>query len=342
MERYEVDRDYAWETALYRSTGGWSVMETARIAAKKLRAAHPDLFRDLATPAPGPLPVIPHHDRVERPYGDDLSSGPGMAAATRRGQGNRTNQDAATLVTLPNGDRVAAAVNGVFSYPGSRLAANRFAAAIHTELTRTDRGVRTPTQAMHDAHRAGLAALAGHFTPETGHSAVTYVAAYHATDGTITIFHVGTARAYLLPLDTSVAGHGATEDQRRLTTDDSRGGLITDAGVMTRWAGSDHRPEPTVTRLPASVAGLLVLATDGLWRYLPNGHDLEGALGAGAYANPEPAASDLADTAHTAGGRDDLTVAVMQVLPPGDSAGPATTSLGGGGAVAEERARQAG
>ena len=321
LERYAVDRDYAWETALYRTTGGWSVMETGRVAAKKLRAAHPDLFRETITPSPVPLPVIPHVDRIERPYGDDLRSGPGMAAATRRGLGNRTNQDAATLVTLPNGDRVAAVVDGVFSYPDSQLAANRFAAAFHAELNRSDRGIRTPTQALHDAHDAGLTALAGHYTPETGHGAVAYVAAHHAADGTITIFHVGTARAYYLPFDTTLDG-----EQR--TTDDSRGGHITDAGVMTRWAGSDYRPEPTITRFEPGTPGVLVLATDGLWRYLDGPAELTEALG--TYTHPTAAAARLADAAHLAGGRDDLTVAVMQAIAPTHGIGPATMSLGGG------------
>jgi hypothetical protein len=174
---------------------------------------------------------------------------------------------------------------------------------------------------MHDAHDAGLAALAGQYTPEIGHGAVAYVAAYYAADGTITIFHVGTARAYYLPFDITHAGE-------QWTIDDSRGGLITDAGVMTRWAGSDYRPEPTIHRIEPRTPGLLVLATDGLWRYLDEPAELMEALG--SYAHPTAVVTRLADAAHTAGGRDDLTVAVMRVISPSHGLGPATRSLGGG------------
>src|SRR5262249_15828692 len=160
-------------------------------------------------------------------YGDEIRDGQTLAAATRRGRGNPTNQDAATLVTLPGGDRVAAVVDGVFSYPNSKLAANRFARAFHDEITHPARAARTPTQALRDGQDGGMAALVRHYAPETGHGAVTYAAAYYSTDGTITIIHVGTARAYYIKRD-ATKPRGA-----QLTTDDSRAGPIAEGGVMT-------------------------------------------------------------------------------------------------------------
>jgi serine/threonine protein phosphatase PrpC len=322
LERYAIDRDYAWASQLHRTMGGAKVMEKARVAAKKLRAAHPDLFRRPAAAAPGHSPVIPHRERVEHPYGDENLAEPGMAAATRRGMGNRTNQDAATLVTLPNGDRVAVVVDGVFSYPGSRLAAIEFATPFRTELARSDRAGRSPAQALRDAHQAGLDGLARRYAPQTGHGAVAYLAAYYGTDGTITTIHAGTARAYYLPLFPGRNG-------LQLTVDDSRGGDITDGGIMSRWAGSDYHPAPTVTTFGPNVPGLLVLATDGLWRYLPTAEALAAKLSGSAYLDPAEAARQLADAARTEGGRDDLTVAVLQAGALG-RAGP--RGLGGSGA----------
>ncbi|WP_343945443.1 protein phosphatase 2C domain-containing protein, partial [Pseudonocardia zijingensis] len=326
LERYAVDREYAWSTDLHRTSGGWRVMEAARVAAKRLRTAHEsELFPAPAPPAPSRSSVIPHPDRVEQPDGDDDTAGPGMAASTRRGRGNRTNQDAATLVTLPNGDRVALVVDGVFSYPGSRSAAHRFTAAFRAELARGDRPGRTAAQLLLDAHQAGLFGLSAHHTPETGHAAVTYLAAHVAADGTTTTSHVGTARAYHLPLDR--AAHG---DGEQLTVDDTRGGDITGGGIMTRWAASDYRPEPRITTRPAGVPGLLVLATDGLWRDLAKPADLAGALPAAAYADPALAATHLAAAARRVVGRDDLTVAVLQA-PVAGAIGPGAAPTGTAG-----------
>ncbi|WP_343959613.1 trypsin-like peptidase domain-containing protein [Pseudonocardia alaniniphila] len=323
LARYEIDEDYAWETRLFRTAGGWSVMDSARKAAKRLRTEHPDLFREKPAPAVGHSPVIPDRDFAEHPYGDEIRGGIGVAAATLRGRGNRTNQDAATIVTLPNGDRVAAVVDGVFSYPDSTTAANRFAIAFHDEIVRPDRAGRSPEETLRAAHDAGAAALVEAFTPETGHGAVAYVAAYHGTDGTITIIHVGTSRAYYLPEATALSG-------AQLTSDDSRPGPVTSGGTMTGWVAGDRRPGPTVTTFRPSVAGLLVLATDGLWRYLPTPGDLAAKLDTNAYTDATEAVTYLSDAARLAGGLDDLTVAAMPNVPPavGTTSTPPSASLG--------------
>lgn len=247
-----------------------------------------------------------------------------MAVATRRGLGNRTNQDAATLLVLPNGDRVALVVDGVFSYPASRFAAIDFATAFRAELARTDRAARTPAQALLDAHQAGLDALTSGYTPERGHGAVAYLAAHVGADGTVTTIHAGTARAFYLPLVRGEAG-------QTLTDDDSRGGDIADGGVMTRWAGSDYRPAPTVTTFAPNVPGLVVLATDGLWRYLPSAEALAATLSGRARIDPAEAARALADAARAAGGRDDLTTAVLRAGPaPLGPGAPRPLGTGGG------------
>ncbi len=298
--------------------GGWRVMEKARLAAKDLRSRHEDVVRK-QPPVQAQVqgqPVIPHRDWIAHPYGDDENTGAGMAAATRRGLGNRTNQDAAALVTLPNGDRVALVVDGVFSYPDSQLAAIEFATAFRAELARTDRAGRTPEQALRDAHQAGLDALTMRYTPETGHGAVAYLAAYHGTDGQ----RHDQPRRHAPAPTSSRSPPGTTGAQ--LTVDDSRGGDVTDGGIMTRWAAGDYRPEPTVTTPASSGPGLLVLATDGLWRYLTTAGDLARALtettpaGRSLITDPVEAAARLAEAARAAGGRDDLTVAVMTAGSP--------------------------
>jgi serine/threonine protein phosphatase PrpC len=62
--------------------------------------------------------------------------------------------------------------------------------------------------------------------------------------------------------------------------------------------------------------GRLIVCTDGLWNYMPTVEelsDLIGALPAGATA--AAVARSLTDTALTRGGRDNITVAVVDIDP---------------------------
>jgi serine/threonine protein phosphatase PrpC len=83
---------------------------------------------------------------------------------------------------------------------------------------------------------------------------------------------------------------------------------------MTRWVAGDFRPEPTVTPYRPTAEGLLVLATDGLWRYLSTPRDLVRKLD-GAYTDATTAVTRLANAAGAAGGVDDLTVAALPSTP---------------------------
>jgi 8-oxo-dGTP pyrophosphatase MutT (NUDIX family) len=185
-----------------------------------------------------------------------------------------------------------------------------FITAYRAELV--DHPGRTPEQALRHAHDAALETLTSTYSREDGHRAVAYVAAYVAGDGTVTTSRVGTARAYWLSAADPARSAQWTEDH-------TRGGSIVDGGIMTRYLASDFHPEPTIGRQRPSGPGTVVLATDGLWRYLPTPGDLATVIAGGGGTN---AAGRLADAAQLAGGVDDLTAAVVPV----DGRGP--TELG--------------
>jgi 8-oxo-dGTP pyrophosphatase MutT (NUDIX family) len=310
LVRHDLNQAEAWrsgdrkQSKLYRTFGGWTVMETARRAKERLLAAHPGIRDVRVAPAPAAESVIPLLEGAAHPHGDyDLAEGD-MSVATRRGRPNRSNQDAATLVVLPGGDRVAVAVDGVYSYPGSRTAAHDFLTAYRAALA--DGSRRSPGAALAHAHEAAFEALTSRYSRETGHQAVSYVAVYVAADGTFTTSHIGTARAYWLSAADPLRSEKWTEDH-------TRGGSIVDGAVMTHYLATDFHVDPTIRPHRPTGPGRVVLATDGAWRYLHTPNDLAGAIDGDGSAWP---AGRVADAAQLAGGVDDLTAAVLSVDVP--------------------------
>ncbi|GGT49845.1 protein phosphatase 2C domain-containing protein [Actinomadura citrea] len=136
---------------------------------------------------------------------------------------------------------------------------------------------------------------------------------------------------------------------RRLTEDDSWAafmvaeGSLTEAEaeahpnahVITGWLGADAgQVSPHVATFRPGGPGTLLVCSDGLWNYFPAAADLAALLaGPGGGESPGPAADPLG-TARTlvsraldAGGRDNITVAVIPVPSPGGSGGRVHESI---------------
>ncbi|GAA2290577.1 protein phosphatase 2C domain-containing protein [Actinomadura luteofluorescens] len=134
---------------------------------------------------------------------------------------------------------------------------------------------------------------------------------------------------------------------RRLTEDDSWAafmvaeGSLTEAEaeahpnahVITAWLGADAgQVSPHVATFRPDGPGTLLVCSDGLWNYFPAAADLA-ALLAGGEGSPGPAADPLGAArtlvrqALEAGGRDNITVAVIPVPSPGGSGGRVQESI---------------
>ncbi|HWK17546.1 MAG TPA: PP2C family serine/threonine-protein phosphatase [Solirubrobacteraceae bacterium] len=86
---------------------------------------------------------------------------------------------------------------------------------------------------------------------------------------------------------------------------------------ITHWVGADapDRP-PRVVALTPEAPGRLVLCTDGLWNYAPSAEELGALIEAlPAGAGPAAVARSLTETALARGGRDNITVAVVDIDP---------------------------
>jgi serine/threonine protein phosphatase PrpC len=259
----------------------------------------------------------PGEDRVEL----DLLT---AAAVSDRGRVHRRNEDAFHL-KVASAERVAVVVcDGISSASAGNVAARDAAAAAGSVL---DDALADPKHDGGDTMARAIEAAGGavkrvEWTTRTGRvdPSCTLVSALCRPDE-IVVGWLGDSRAYWLDDD----------GLRQLTVDDSlaeegvaRGMLTPEQAArspflhsITHWVGPDApaRP-PRMVALSPERPGRLIVCTDGLWNYMPTVEelsDLIGALPAGATA--AAVARSLTDTALTRGGRDNITVAVVDIDP---------------------------
>ena len=263
--------------------------------------------------------------------GDHREFDAGVAGGvTDRGLVHRRNEDAMQIAQV--GDSVLAIVcDGVSSSAAaadaSAAAADAGAAALATSLG--DAGADR-VAAMRDAMTTALDAVVQvqwTRTRRRGAPACTFLGA--TWDGLeLTIGAVGDSRGYWVS-DDSI---------EQLTVDDSWVQEQVDGGrlshveaerhpyshAITRWLGEDapggaHR----VTTFVPPAPGRLVLCSDGLWNYAPTTDRIAALVRAHpASTAPVDVARALTRVALAAGGRDNITVVVADVVPSSVTASP--------------------
>jgi PPM family protein phosphatase len=252
----------------------------------------------------------------------------GIVIITDRGLVHRTNEDAAAagVVICEAGRAIAVAVCDGVSSSSTPDAAAKAASAAGVDAMLNALAMKPDSRA---AARAGLtsaaiaAAAAGAETPRMDIApSCTYAAAIvlpQAAEFEIAVGNVGDSRVYWLP--------DPPGEPRCLTVDDSVAQELMAAGAapdspavqagahtITRWLGADAGSKPwsesATPFLRVSEPGRLLLCSDGLWNYIPDADDIAkicGELDAAA------AATALVEYAMSAGGEDNITVAVIPV-----------------------------
>ncbi len=218
---------------------------------------------------------------------DETVLGGGAAGVTHKGLRRARNEDAMAL--LAAGDSTVAVVcDGVGSSPRADEAS---AVATRTAAEALARGVGS-VEAFELAGRA-VAKLAA--SPDDA-PACTYVSAVD-TGGRVTLCWAGDSRAYWLP--------GGTRDGVALTEDHAA-----PTGEITAWLGADAADvEPEVRVFGPEEPGLLLVCSDGLWRYL-DGYAFPSA---GA---PLDLAHELLRHALDSGGHDNVTIVLIPLGGP--------------------------
>ncbi len=246
------------------------------------------------------------------------------AAVSDRGRVHRRNEDSFQLRVL--GERIGAVVvcDGISTASAGNVAARdaAWAAAAVLEQATTDPACDVDV-AMEEAIRAANGAVEKvdwTTSADRVDPSCTLVSGVWR-EGEIVVGWVGDSRAYWIDSDGS----------RRLTVDDSLAeevvaqGLLTPeqaaespfAHSITHWVGPDApaRPPRLVTLRPDR-PGRLVLCTDGLWNYLATTEELAELIDAlPSAASAVAVARSLTDTAVVRGGRDNITVAIVDIDP---------------------------
>jgi serine/threonine protein phosphatase PrpC len=248
-----------------------------------------------------------------------------VAAVSDRGLRHERNEDAVALATVDTADGpivISVVSDGVSSADRPDEASLAAAdAAIHILANAAQTGM-DPAQSAEDAVAAAREAVdnlagAGSETP-----AATYVSAVVAGD-TVTLCWMGDSRAYWLDAVPDPEAHLLTRDDS-LAEEMVAQGLLHEsealespqAHVVTRWIGEGAREAyPHIAQFSPPGPGALVLCSDGLWNYDPDGAKLAVIALPGALTEPDTAAAALVRYAVEAGGLDNITVAITPYPP---------------------------
>ncbi len=232
-------------------------------------------------------------------------------SASDQGQRRENNEDA-YLVDATHS--LYAIADGMGGHRGGEVASRTAIEALRAAFARGDR----IDDAIATANTAVIARAAGHDELEgmgTTLTAVTIAGPHELLFG-----HVGDSRAYLL--------HGG--ELRRVTEDHSlvgelvRGGRLTEEqaeahpqrAIVTRALGIDADVDVDVYPVAVDSGDRVILCSDGLTDMLRE-RDIERI--ARSVPDPQQASEQLVDAANEAGGEDNITVVVVDVLEAGDS-----------------------
>jgi PPM family protein phosphatase len=266
--------------------------------------------------------------RRAEPDRDQASLG-GVVLVSDRGLEHPRNEDAAAAGVVPceSGEAIAVAVcDGVSSSSAADTAAKAASKAGVDAMLNALAASRAPeaavlsglTEATKAAVAAGSDTAARDIAPSCTYAAVA-VAPTAAGTAEIAVGNVGDSRVYWIPEPPTRA--------RCLTTDDSVAQQLISAGAaaesevvqagahtLTRWLGADADPTPWsesgVRTISVVGPGVLLLCSDGLWNYLPDADDIAKIC---AGNDAAAAARALVDYALSAGGNDNITVAVIPI-----------------------------
>ena len=246
------------------------------------------------------------------------------ATISDRGLVHHRNEDSCRLEIVGDGRVAAVVCDGISSASAGDVAARK-AAEVAVEvlagaLAQPDSDLVAATEDAVGAARSAVGLVP--WTTRQGRDmpSCTLVSAL-CRAGEIVVGSVGDSRAYWLADGTA----------RQLTTDDSwaqeqvaEGRLSAEearrdrrAHTITNWIGPDApaRP-PQIASLRPDTRGRLLLCTDGLWNYLADASGLVELVGAlPPEASAAAVARALTDMAVSRGGRDNITVAIIDVDP---------------------------
>ncbi len=246
-------------------------------------------------------------------------------SATDRGRVREVNEDA--LLTFPPVFLVADGMGGYDAGDlASRIAIEEFAGLA---------GVAVGVDDVQACFARSAARMCTEFTGARQGGTTLAGAVLTAVDGEPywLVFNVGDSRVYRLAdgrLEQVTVDHSVAQELAEAgVISPDQVGSHPDRHVLTRAIGTGKAPEPDYWMLPAGPSERLLLCTDGLVREL-SGAEVARTLAAAT--DPQEAADRLVRAAVARGGRDNVSVVVVDVAPLAVLAGePGGTAPRGAG-----------
>lgn len=246
------------------------------------------------------------------------------AAVSDRGRAHRRNEDAFRVEVVAQGSVAAVICDGISSASAgdvaARSAADAAVAVLASALEDPARDRRDATHAAVQTANEAVANVPWTTRADRGMPACTLICALYR-DGEIVIGSAGDSRAYWIDAD---GAHQLTVDDSWAEEQAAQGLLTFEQALedprshsITHWIGADA-PErgPRLGALRPDGPGRLLLCSDGLWNYVSTTAELGDLIDAlPAEASPAAVARALTDTALDRGGRDNITVAVIDIHP---------------------------
>ena len=246
------------------------------------------------------------------------AASPDLAVVSDIGRRHRTNQDAGTVGYGLDGAVILMVADGVSSSDNAEIASSIGVQAAHMTLS-TANAAESAKATMHRAiSDADSSVLSVPYINTLMAEPQTTIIAALVRDRKATIGWVGDSRAYVI----------SNLDGQLLTRDDSWFSDMVDSGMMTREQAladershvitqclgmHDQEMEIHLTEIELAPGQLLLLASDGLWSYFEEPRALALAI------NTAPPGMDmlgickhLAQLANTAGGYDNITIALFR------------------------------
>jgi serine/threonine protein phosphatase PrpC len=256
----------------------------------------------------------------------ELDLSPYLGAVSDRGRVHAQNEDAVAVISGISGtSSILVVCDGVSTSQnpalGSGVAAEAAANSLSKSVAAGLDSKEMMWAAVRDAH-AAVCDLMPAGTEGSDRPLTTIVAALVRAD-IATIGWAGDSRAYLL----SSGGKLLTRDDSWVNWVVERGDMTAaqamhapNAHAITQCLGDpDEAPDPHVVTIALTPGEKLLLCSDGLWNYAPTAAELAAWLAGLPVATPAiDLCRRLVGSANSAGGRDNITAAVLIV--PGSEA----------------------
>ena len=231
------------------------------------------------------------------------------AAVTDRGRRRAGNED--SYVVQPP---IFAVADGMGGHSAGDLAS----AAVVESLSHTVTGAFATTEDVErglEEATAEIVAIAGDSELGVGTTVTGAVLTLQDDDPYFAVFNIGDSRVYAFERNEFVQvtiDHSVVQElvqSGALSPDEAE--HHPDSNIITRAIGFGSRPEPDYWMVPVRTGLRLLLCSDGLTKDVG---DDRIRLHLAAGLSPEATAGALVDAALAAGGRDNITVVVVEVL----------------------------